>query len=54
MGTLILAYLVGWVAVSAYIAWLAVENGRLARRLEELEALARQRDNEHPVHAKVA
>jgi len=39
MAAMIAAYLIGWATVSAYVAWLSLENRRLARRLDELEAL---------------
>ena len=38
MGTLVAAYLFAWAAVTSYVAWLAVHNRRLARRLGELRA----------------
>jgi hypothetical protein len=37
MGTLITAYLLAWAAVTAYVAWLAIQNHRLAHRLDELQ-----------------
>ena len=49
MGTLLAAYAVAWAAVTAYVSWLAISNGRLARRVEGLEArLGEQRVNETP------
>lgn len=41
METLLAAYAIAWAAVTAYVVWLAVGNGRLARRLERLETLQR-------------
>ena len=40
MGTLFATYAVAWAAVAAYIARLAIENARLARRLQRLEEQA--------------
>jgi hypothetical protein len=37
METMAWAYVFAWAAVIAYVTWLAVQNGRLGRRLEELE-----------------
>jgi hypothetical protein len=34
MGTLIAAYLIACAAVTTYVAWLAIQNHRLAQRLE--------------------
>lgn len=42
MGSLVAAYVLGWIAVSLYATWLGVQNWRLSRRLEQLEALSRQ------------
>jgi CcmD family protein len=54
METLLAAYAIAWVVVSAYVLWLAAANGRLARRLERLETLlGEQQTNETP-RAKVA
>jgi hypothetical protein len=39
MDSLIAAYVGGWLAVSAYVGWLGVENARAARRLDELKGL---------------
>jgi CcmD family protein len=54
MGALIAAYLAGWVAVSAYVSWLAVQNGRLARRLEELQGQLDEADHADSVRRKAA
>lgn len=40
METMAGAYVFAWTAVTAYLAWLAVQNRRLARRLDELERSA--------------
>jgi hypothetical protein len=37
MSTLITAYLLAWATVTAYVAWLAIQNHRLADRLDELQ-----------------
>lgn len=44
MGTLVAAYLLAWSAVTAYVAWLAVQNHRLAHRLDELETTVSDED----------
>jgi CcmD family protein len=36
MGILTIAYSAAWLAVGAYVAWLAIQNAHLARRLEEI------------------
>lgn len=54
MGTLLATYAVAWAAVTTYVSWLAAANGRLARRVESLEArLGGQRVDETP-KARVA
>lgn len=42
MAFLITAYLAAWVAVAAYLGWLAAKNRTLAQRMDELEAVLRQ------------
>jgi CcmD family protein len=37
MDTLVSAYVFAWVVVTGYLTWLAVQNRRLGRRLDELE-----------------
>jgi hypothetical protein len=37
MGTMACAYVFAWAAVTGYVTWLAVQNHRLARRLDALE-----------------
>ena len=54
METLLAAYAVAWAVVSAYVLWLAVGNSRLARRLERLETLLRERQTNETPRAKVA
>ena len=39
MGTLTAVYLIGWAALSAYAGWMAVQNRRLTRRVDELRRL---------------
>jgi CcmD family protein len=52
MESVIAAYLIAWAAVSGYVGWLAVQNGRLARRLDELEKLIDERgDRQSPAKA---
>jgi CcmD family protein len=38
MDSLVAAYLVGWLAISSYVAWLAVQQRSLALRVEELQS----------------
>jgi hypothetical protein len=38
MGSLVLAYVGGWLAVAGYVGWLAAQNARLGRRADEIEA----------------
>lgn len=54
METLLATFAVAWAAVSIYAAWLAVENGRLARRLEQLEDVVREQQGTTVSRAKVA
>lgn len=45
METMLATYAVAWAAVGLYVAWLARQNGRLARRMEQLEhAAGEERD----------
>jgi hypothetical protein len=37
METMVWAYVFAWAAVITYLTWLGVQNGRLHRRLHELE-----------------
>ena len=37
METMVAAYVFAWAAVTAYMAWLGVQNRRLCRRLDELD-----------------
>jgi CcmD family protein len=54
METLLATYAVAWAVVSAYVIWLSVGNGRLARRLKRLETqFAQRQSNESPL-ARVA
>jgi len=41
MVTMVCAYVFAWAVVSAYLAWLTVQNSRLCRRLDEMERLAK-------------
>jgi len=40
METMACAYVFAWAAVTTYVTWLAVQNGRLCRRLDALERSA--------------
>jgi hypothetical protein len=54
METLLATYAVAWAVVTVYASWIAVANGRLARRVESLKArLGEQPVNETP-HVRVA
>jgi len=44
MGTLLVAYLLGWAAVSAYLGWLSVQNARLVSRQNELKEMLAKND----------
>lgn len=50
MGTLVVAYLVAWAVVSAYVTGMAVRYRRLSRRVDELEASLRERSDDAPIH----
>jgi hypothetical protein len=54
METLIVAYLIGWAAVTTYVGWLGVQNVRLARRLQDLETRLHRRGSDHPANAHAA
>lgn len=47
MGSLLVAYLLGWLAVTLYATWLGIQNGRLTRRLDEVETLHQQQHVGH-------
>jgi hypothetical protein len=53
MGSLLVAYVGGWLAISAYVGWISRQNAKLARRMEELEALLEEgrRKDEFPSKA---
>jgi hypothetical protein len=44
MGTLLIAYLLGWAAASAYLGWLALQNARLVSRQDELKKMLARHD----------
>jgi CcmD family protein len=54
METMVAAYVFAWAAVTAYLAWLAVQNGHLGRRLDELERLAKRGVDEKRSSSKAA
>jgi hypothetical protein len=54
MGSLVAAYLVGWLAVAAYVGWLSLQNAQAARRLEEIETLLRARRQPGDARSKAA
>jgi len=41
MESMVCAYVFAWAVVTAYLAWLTVQNRRLGRRLDELERPAK-------------
>jgi hypothetical protein len=53
MATLAIAFILAWVAVSAYVSWLAIQNRRLTRRLDELEAAIGD-EGESRLHSRAA
>lgn len=54
MEILLATYAVAWVVVSGYVTWLAVGNGRLARRLDRLETLVGDSRDESTPRANAA
>ena len=54
METMACAYVFAWAVVTAYLTWLAVWNGRLCRRLDELERAAKPAVGENRSSAKAA
>ena len=54
MGSLVAAYLGGWLAVVAYAGWLARQNANLARRLDELETAMVEQGRDQRAPAKAA
>jgi CcmD family protein len=54
METLLIMFAVAWAAIGAYAGRLAVENGRLARRLEQLERAAGERVEAKQFRSRVA
>ncbi len=54
MATLVAAYLIGWAAVSAYVCWLSAQNGRLAKRPDEIEAILGDAENHNRDRANAA
>jgi hypothetical protein len=53
MATLAIAFILAWVAVSAYVSWLAIQNRRLVRRLDALEAAIGD-EGESRLHSRAA
>lgn len=52
METALIAYFLAWAATSAYVAWLVVQNARLATRQQELQKTWKERDTAiHPSKA---
>jgi len=54
METMVCAYVFAWAVVTAYLTWLAVQNGRLCRRLDELERPAKPGLSEKRSSSKAA
>lgn len=53
MGTLAAAFALAWTAVASYVMWLGLEQHRLRRRLDALQAL-QDEDKESRPHARAA
>jgi uncharacterized membrane protein YciS (DUF1049 family) len=45
MGTLVVAYVVGWVAVTSYVIWLGIQNRHLTQRINKLDAALESQTN---------
>jgi hypothetical protein len=54
MGSLLSAYVGAWLAMAAYLGWMARRNVRLAQRLDELEAALKDRRDRERVQGKAA
>lgn len=54
METMVCTYVFAWALVTAYLTWLAVQNGRLRRRLDELERQEKPGVGEGRFSSKVA
>lgn len=54
MDSLVVAYLVGWLVVSSYVVWLAVQQRSLVRRIEELQSSRDEFQTDSQPHAKAA
>ncbi len=54
METLVVAYLLGWAATSAYVGWLAVQNARLAGRQKQLRKIWEERESANQFYSKAA
>lgn len=54
METMASAYVFAWAVVTAYLAWLGVQNGRLGRRLEALERQEKSGVGENRTASKAA
>lgn len=54
MGTLVIAYLLGGAAISAYLGWLVVQNAHLVRRQQELKKMLAERDQTNNYHSTAA
>ena len=54
METMVYAYVFAWAVVTAYLTWLALQNGRLCRRLDELERHAQSKVSADRTSAKAA
>jgi len=54
MGSLVSAYVLGWLATTVYVAWLAVQSARLATRQKELQEPWQQRECAAPSCSKAA
>jgi hypothetical protein len=51
MNTLVVTYAGAWLAVCAYVTWMAYQNAAMKRRLHELEELGRKQAAKAPSKA---
>jgi hypothetical protein len=54
MGSLLIAYVGGWLAIAAYVGWMSRQNAVLARRLDELEAVLQERSGQERTRSEAA
>ncbi len=54
MHSLVIAYLLGWLAISSYVVWLAIQQRSLARRIEELHLSREEVQSNSQQHVRAA